>query len=399
MRRFEFLRFMSTAIITAALAAAAHAGSPEPGGGTDSYLLVGDFGRDQVLRYDEGTGDFVETFVPRRSGGLNQPWGVLFGPHDQNLYVSSGEFGGPGQLKAVLRYDGATGAFIDNFAIGGDLKSPRGIIFGQDGNLYVADHSSTGGRVARFDGTTGAYLGNFVALGSGGLSAPTAAVFGPDSNDDGHLDLYVGSFGTDSILHYDGTSGAFLGAFVASGSGGLAGPGGMSFGPDGNLYVARYFSDQPAVLRFQGPGGAAPGAFIDTFIPAGSGGLRTCFFAIFGPDGNGDEQLDLYVADSDFKGVNGKRAGIKRYDGVTGAFIDTFVAEGSGGFDDPGSPIFTHTDPVTLQYLGGPTSLAASHAVPEPSCLLLGSIAAAGLALYGWRRRERVLQSLGQERL
>ncbi len=393
MKRFELLRFMSTAIVTAALAAAAHAGLPEPNGGTDSYLLVGDFGRDRVLRYDEGTGAFVDTFAPRRSGGLNQPWGVLFGPHDHNLYVSSGEFAGPGQLKAVLRYDGTTGAFIDNFAVGGDLKGPRGIIFGQDGNLYVADHTSAGGRVVRFDGTTGAYMGDFVALGSGGLSKPTAAVFGPDSNDDGHLDLYVGSFGTDSILHYDGTSGAFLGAFVASGSGGLAGPGGMSFGPDGNLYVARYYSDQPAVLRFQGPGGTAPGAFIDTFIPPGSGGMRTCFFAIFGPDGNGDEQLDLYVADSDFKGVNGKRAGIKRYDGVTGAFIDTFVAEGSGGFDDPGSPTFTLTDPVTLNYLGPPAPQALVHSVPEPAALALFAIGLAVVAMVH-RNKSKAIRKL-----
>jgi DNA-binding beta-propeller fold protein YncE len=320
----------------------------------DNFLVVGDFGRDSIRRYDQATGAFVDTIVPRRSGGLNQPWGVLFGPHDHNLYVSSGEFAGPGQLKAVLRFDGESGAFIDNFAVGGNLKSPRGIIFGPDGDLYVADRNMPAreGRVARYDGTTGAYLGDFVALGSGGLDIPTAAVFGPDSNDDGQLDLYVGSFGNDSILHYDGTSGAFLGAFVPSGSGGLAGPAGMTFGPDGNLYVARYFSDQPAVLRFQGPAGASPGAFIDTFIPAGTGGLRTCFFVIFGPDGNADGQLDLYVADSDFNGVNGKQAGIKRYDGVSGAFLDKFVAEGSGGFDDPGSPTFSNTDPVTLAYTG-----------------------------------------------
>jgi DNA-binding beta-propeller fold protein YncE len=313
---------------------------------------------------------------------------VLFGPHDHDLYVSSGEFAGPGQLKAVLRYDGATGAFIDNFAVGGDLKSPRGIIFGPDGNLYVADRNMPAleGRVARYDGTTGAYLGDFVALGNGGLSIPTAAVFGPDSNDDGHLDLYVGSFGTDSVLHYDGTNGAFLGAFVASGSGGLARPGGMTFGPDGNLYVARYFSDQPAVLRFQGPGGAAPGEFIDTFVPAGAGGLRTCFFVLFGPDGNADGQLDLYVADSDFKGVNGKRAGIKRYDGVTGAFIDTFVAEGSGGFDDPGSPTFTHTDPVTLQYLGVSATSMTAHSVPEPATFALVTLALAVLPTITARR-------------
>lgn len=98
--------------------------------------------------------------------------------------------------------------------------------------------------------------------------------------------------------------------------------------------------------------GARPERFIDTFIPAGTGGLRTCFFVIFGPDGNAAGELDLYVADSDFTRVNGKRASVRRYDSVSGAFIDTFVGEGSGGLDDPGAPTFSNTDPVTLAYLG-----------------------------------------------
>src|SRR5688572_21103865 len=136
----------------------------------DDYLMIPDFGRDSVRRYDGATGAFVDTFVPRRSGGLNQPWGALFGPHDGDLYVSSGEFAGPGQLKGVLRFDGETGAFAGNFAAGGGLQSPRGIIFGPDGHLYVADRIAGGaGRVARFHGTTGAYLGDFVPPGSGGL--------------------------------------------------------------------------------------------------------------------------------------------------------------------------------------------------------------------------------------
>jgi hypothetical protein len=48
---------------------------------------------------------------------------------------------------------------------------------------------------------------------------------------------------------------------------------------------------------------------------------------------------------------------------------------------------FTETDPVTLNYLGSSAQHAGIHGVPEPSCLLLGSLGAAGLALYGWRQR------------
>jgi DNA-binding beta-propeller fold protein YncE len=321
-----------------------------------SCLLVADFNRDCVRRYDAQTGAFVDTFVPRHSGGMNQPWAVLFGPHDHNLYVSTGEFGGPGQFKGVLRYDANTGAFLENFTIGGNLASPRGIIFGPDGSLYVADRKYIGqdwqleGRIAHFDGTTGAYLGDFVPTGSGGLSIPTQLMFGPSVEDPDRLDLYVVSTGTDSVLRYDGTTGVFLGEFVASGSAGLEGPVTMTFGPDGNLYVANFYSSDLSVRRFRGPADPAPGEFIDLFISAGSGGLRAPSGLIFGPDGNSDGYPDLYLAEV---AVNGFiKASVKRYNGFTGSFMDTFVAERSGGLEGAVLLTFTETDPVTLEYSG-----------------------------------------------
>jgi hypothetical protein len=157
-------------------------------------------------------------------------------------------------------------------------------------------------------------------------------------------------------------TGAFIDEFVASGSGGLDSPTGLSFGPDGNLYVANDAPTNPNVLRFQGPSGPAPGAFLGTFVPAGSGGLQMPLEAIFGPDGNGDGRLDLYVSDATFEGssLSGKKGTVKRYDGVTGAFIDTFVPAGSGGLKRPSMITFTQTDPVTLAYMGGDHLTAAS---------------------------------------
>jgi hypothetical protein len=40
--------------------------------------------------------------------------------------------------QSVLQYDGTTGAFRSVFA-SQNLGSPRGILFGPDGNLHVAD--------------------------------------------------------------------------------------------------------------------------------------------------------------------------------------------------------------------------------------------------------------------
>jgi hypothetical protein len=110
---------------------------PSAGGG--SYLLVSSYKTDNVLRYDAATGAFVDEFIPHRSGGLNQPWSVLIGPADHDVYVSTGHFGGPGQIKAVLRYDGTTGAFLDEFAQRGQLSQPGAAVFGPDGNIYVSD--------------------------------------------------------------------------------------------------------------------------------------------------------------------------------------------------------------------------------------------------------------------
>ena len=198
------------------------------------YLLVSSFDNNSVLRYDESTGAFVDAFVPKQSGGLREPMGVVYGP-DHNLYVASGLEPDQGVgHKDVLRYNGTTGAFLDDFADENQLTSLRGILFGPDGNLYVADGFSNS--VARFDGKTGAFLDEFVAPGSGGLANPVGMVFGPDGN------LYVGAVFANTILRYEGPGGpnpgAFLGTFVSAGSGGLSWPQGMVFGPDGNLYVA-----------------------------------------------------------------------------------------------------------------------------------------------------------------
>jgi DNA-binding beta-propeller fold protein YncE len=304
------------------------------------------------------------------------------------VYVSSGEFAGPGHIKAVLRYNGATGDFIDEFAESGRLNSPRGIIFGQDGNLYVADHTSAGGKIVRFDGTTGAYIDDFVSVGSGGLHIPLGIVFGPSGADPNQLDLYVVSFGTQSVLRYDGTTGAFVGEFVASGSGGLDGPAALTFAPSGELLVSDFYSADPAVFRYQSPSDPTPGAFIDQFVPPGSGGLQVPAGLIYGPDGNGDEHVDLYVTSADLPGLNGKKGSVKRYDGLTGAFIDTFVAQSSGKLDDPLAMTFTHTDPVTLNYLGPSSSQTLVHGVPEPAAVTLIVVGLAAVVTTTGRSRK-----------
>jgi sugar lactone lactonase YvrE len=355
-----------------------------PSGG---YLLIGSFGTDSVPRYDESTGAFVDTFVTHRSGGLTSPEGLVFGPHDHDLYVTSGFEGGPGQNPAVMRYDGTTGAFLGVFAGGGHLNAPVSVLFGPDGNLYVADHGNN--VVYRYDGTTGAFKDLFIPAGSGGLGGPLGMVFAPDGKNDGKLDLYIANHDTHNILRYNGTTGApdpspgNTGAtYAAYDSGTLNHPLDLKFGPDGNLYVTnagRDFNPNASVLRFQGPTGASPGAFIGTFVSPGSGGLLTPDGLIFGPDGNGDGRQDLYVSSIQFSGaskaVNGTSS-VLRYDGVTGAFIDTFVTPDSGGLRGDDFLTFTETDPTTLAYTGTTdTWTAAAVLAPWPPGPALRGIA------------------------
>ena len=382
MKRFEFLRFLSAAIVAAALVAVTHAGPPEPGG----YLFISSFMTDSVLRYDQRTGAFVDEFVPRFSGGLTSPEGLVVGPHDHDLYVVGGFEGGPGQTKAVFRYNGTDGAFLGEFTEPGHLIRPAAVLFGPDGNLYVTDFIEFGSpaKIVRFNGTTGAFMDDFVDPLVGGVTNPLGMAFAPSVENPITLDLYICSYSTSSVLRYDGTTGDFKGTYAVVDGVPLS----LAFGPDSNLYVTS--GDQRNVLRFQGPAGSSPGALMDTFVPAGSGGLLSADGLLFGPDGNEDGEQDLYVTTLEWTGsAKAKKgtSGVKRYDGVTGAFIDTFVTPDSGGLRGPDFLTFTDTDPVTLNYRGGPARHAVIHGVPEPTSLLMTSLGAAGMALYRWRRR------------
>jgi sugar lactone lactonase YvrE len=197
----------------------------------------------------------------------------------------------------------------------GGLATPYDITFGPDGNVYVASGSTN--QVLEYYGSTGGYLKAFVAAGSGGLSTPYGVVFGPDGN------LYVASQSTNQVLEYNGSTGAFTEAFVVAGSGGLSSPEGLTFGSDGNLYVSS--SNTNSILRYQGPLASSPGTPLPatgqsgaTFVAPSSGGLVQPLNLIFGPDGN------LYVD-------GGQTAGILRYNGTTGAFMDSFAGGGVGG--------------------------------------------------------------------
>jgi DNA-binding beta-propeller fold protein YncE len=196
---------------------------------------------------------------------------------------------------------------ISVFKIAGAFACACWVIHAQADLLVTSQGEPRRNAILRYS-DTGAFL-NVFAAGSG-LADPLGVTFGPDGN------LYVASGASDQVLRFDARSGATLGVF-ASGHG-MQGPINVTFGPDGNLYVSCGYDH---ILRFNGNSGA----FIDTFVSGGKlaypRGLK------FGPDGN------LYVA-------NYNTGEVLRFRGSTGAFLDVFVTAGAGDLATPSDLAF-----------------------------------------------------------
>ncbi len=261
----------------------------------------------------EGSGalKILDRFVDQGSGGILRPRLSTFGPDGngdgaQDLYVAS-------KTNEILRYDGLTGAFLGVFvsAGSGGLKGPMDLAFGpDDGMLYVSSLGELGssappgaGEVFRYDGATGAFADRIAS----GLSETHGLSFGPDGS------LYIASQGSDEVFRYDGSG---LSVFVGAGSGGLDAPREAIFGPDGNLYVASAFTSQ--VLRYHGQTGAFLGVFATTNVAnLGTGPL----WIEFGADGY------LYATCRSNPAPptpNDFATSFVRFDAASGSFVDTF---------------------------------------------------------------------------
>jgi len=252
-------------------------------------LWVVGFSSSNAVLFDGVTG--APTGIVASGGGLSGAHSVTVGP-DANLYVTSFNNG------RVIRFDGQTGAFIDRFVWNdpavpgnetGGLVSPADVVF-DGGFMYVASLGND--RVLRYNGATGAFIDVFVwddpATGaideSGGLDETEFLNFAPNGM------LYIASGGTDEVLRFDGSTGAFIDKLVFDDPGtvpdesaGLNNPHGFAFGPGGDLFISSFLTNQ--VLRFDGTTGLP----VSAFVPVSAGAVRPHDTA-FDADGN------LYVA-------------------------------------------------------------------------------------------------------
>jgi len=188
--------------------------------------------------------------VAAGSGGLNSPQDVVIGDDGHVYVVSRG-------TNSVKRYDGTSGAYIDDFASTG-LVDPIGLVFQPapppaEGDLLVVEQGMD--RIRRYHPVTGNLVGDFAT----GLNEPTVMTIGPDFN------VYVGNAGDNTVLQLNGQTGAVLGTFVSSGSGGLVNPRSLTFGNGGSLFVSSL--DSIEILEYDG----VSGAFVGIYVNSGSG--------------------------------------------------------------------------------------------------------------------------------
>jgi sugar lactone lactonase YvrE len=240
-------------------------------------LFVTGYLSHSVARFDWASQTY-QPFVTPNSGGLTEARSIAFGP-DGNVYVSDLA------LSVVFRYDGATGAPLPAPGQSGAVFIPadsRGldcIAFGADGNLYVSTTNSN--QILEYQGPAGlapgAFIRVFVSLSDG--SAASNLTFGPDGNLYGTVQL-SGVPGPSQVNRYDGSTGAPIGTgvFIPNGSGGLLGARTILFDPQGiNMYVVATMSPSGGpmgqVLRYQGPNGQNPGAYVEAYITGGQAGL------------------------------------------------------------------------------------------------------------------------------
>lgn len=256
-----------------------------------------------VKEYDGTTGAFIRNAATQ----VGDPLSAIIGA-DGNLLVTDG------QQNVIKRFERATGIYLGVFA---SAVSPGGMTISGD-KVYVCQMNPP--QIVRsFDAVTGADVGSFVPTVGGGNPSPRDVKIA-----NGRLYVAYWNLGTVEMFHV--TTRQSLGLLLPPGTGGLATPSSMAFGLDGKLYVSYGFY----VNRYHPTTGNFLGRFVDT---GDRSGYRYAVGIAWGPDGN------LYVATQN-------TAGVQRYNGTTGAFMDDFVPAGSGGLTAPFHISFSSVTPV-----------------------------------------------------
>jgi hypothetical protein len=262
------------------------------------------------------SGVSLGTLITPGSGGLTDAQGVAVAPNGDLLV---GDFAN----SNILRFTSA-GAFIGVFSSDGAVDVPFDLVFGPNGNLFVASAGPTS-NVARLDQTTGAVINpNFPSGNVTPIGGPQYLEFGPAlalSDIAGH------------VFRFDPNTGVHISTGI------FDNPEGVAYAANGDLYIAQRIAGN--VIRI--PFGGGP---VQIVIPDGSFDGPPLDIE-FGPDGL------LWIS----------ATSIYRYDvsALNGVLVDSF---GTGG------EFITFTSDV-----------------PEPSTVALVAAGLAIIGLYRKRNR------------
>ncbi len=250
-------------------------------------VLLGSHSTDAIERYNPDTGEYLG-----KLGNVNisNPIGMAIGP-DGLLYVASVS------NSSIVRFDLETNQYLGVFSSGA-INGARGMCFGPGGDIFIPQQNSN---IIRINGQTGASMGTFIAAGTAGLSYPQEIIY----RDDGMF-YVVNNNGPHSVQRFD-TNGGFVDVFTNDPGFNTGVSQGMSFSPDGDLYVASSTID--AVLQYDGVSGD-----FERVFTSGSQTMRPEDM-VFLPDG------DVLVA-------NWESGYVSRHDGITGDFEGVFASNG-----------------------------------------------------------------------
>ena len=333
-----------------------------PDGNLYACSVVGAPNSGRIFKIDGTDGTFLGDYTAHLGSQLTSPvW------HEGDLYVTQ-----PSSNTILRIADG--GSTVTEFVTSGDggLRSPHGFAFTPGGDLLVTSRGVPSGgsnAIKRFDGTTGAYIDDFAALPSTSAPMEVALEIIPQPDPANDFEVFVCTDGGDTppnsleVVQKIDSSGSVTRTFDDPDPTGHLRWTGIALGPDDNLYVSSL--GEHNVYRWN-----LDGTFMDVFT-AGTTHLNQSDDLTFDPEGS-----RLLVG---CQSSAENRFGVVRFDGENGSFIDRFdgtfsvtgVAYGPASFDPSDDPIVYVTrtngqvpayDGTSGDFLGLFNDLADEHA-------------------------------------
>lgn len=265
-----------------------------------SELWVASAGSDSILRYDPQTGVFVGQAFEAEEGSFSFRTDMLLSPSQQLYFIAFSDVYSFDRQTNLVRKEIDRSLLQSNF--------PAHLSFDNQQNLIVNN------------GLAPSLLEEFAFTNTGNNFLSSAR------SDEVLRDMHV--FQTDRLLVLSRTSNQILsyninnlnaapGVFAREG---LDKPEHMAIDAQSNVYVTN--AGNRTVSRF-----SSTGSFLGEFIAAGAGGLGMPGCIGIGPDGG------LYVCSTDTHQI-------LKFDGQSGAFMQTLIDSGDSGLNTPVGLVF-----------------------------------------------------------